>query len=245
MVKLMARAGCRGFYIGAESGSQRVLDYMKKGITLEQVKNVVNWSKKANIRCYLSFLLGVPNETEDERYATLILIDRLKPYSYGLNVFAGIPFSPFYWQLIKDANYSLITSSGVVYQKNHNYLVDQFVGNVDSRVPTNLRDSTEEMLPILKNIGKQHIARIAKRTSLRKVYITGTQRIGKKEEAVIHYFLGRAKLRARQFYLARPHFINAFKRSRNLKYLIFACAGLLPSKSYSFFSKIVRKVKRL
>ncbi|MBA7643493.1 hypothetical protein ES703_51224 [subsurface metagenome] len=244
MVKLMARAACRGFYLGAESGSQRVLNYMKKGITLNQLENVVNWSKKAGIRCYLSFVMGVPTEIEEERYATLFFIDRLKPYSYSLNVFTGIPFSPFYWQLIKDGNYALITPSGIVYQKNHNYLVDQFVGNMDCRVPISVRDSTKEMLPILRKVGKQQIARIAK-TTLRQNYVDSTRQIGKKEEAVIHYFLGRAKLRARQFHSARTNFLNAFRKGVKLKYFIFTCATLLPSRSYSFFAKMVNKVKRI
>jgi radical SAM superfamily enzyme YgiQ (UPF0313 family) len=151
IVKLMAKAGCRGFYVGAESGSQRVLDYMKKGITLEQVENVVNWSRKAGIRCYLSFVLGVPTETDEERHKTLIFINRLKPYSYSLGIFAGIPFSPFYWSLLEHGDYGLITSSGIIYQKNHNQILEQFVGNLDCVKPEGVKDASREMLPILKS----------------------------------------------------------------------------------------------
>lgn len=243
MVKLMARAGCRGFYIGAESGSQRVLDYMKKGITIEQVENVVNWSRKEGIRCYLSFILGIPTETEPERHDTFYLIDRLKPYSYGLNVFAGIPFSPFYRELIKNGNHKLITSGGIVYQKKHNDLVERFVGNLDCMMPTEVRDATKEILPILRKIGKQQDAAIEKKISLPRSSIDRTHQIHEKENAVIHYFLGRAKLRARRFHSARPHFLESFKMDHKLKYLVMACATLLPSRSYSFFSKILNRVK--
>lgn len=80
---------------------------------------------------------------------------------------------------------------------------------------------------------------------LRQDRIVGTHQMGKEEEAVVHYFLGRAQLRARKFHLARHHFLNAFKKDVKLKYFIFTCATLLPSMSYSFFAQIVNKVKRI
>jgi len=72
-----------------------------------------------------------------------------------------------------------------------------------------------------------------------------TRRIGKEEEAVVSYYFGRVKLRARQFRLAQFHFINAFKKYPNLKYLIFWGATFLPSSSYSFFANMVNRIKRI
>lgn len=257
-IKLMARAGCRGFYIGAESGSQRVLDYMKKGILLEQVENVVTEAKKVGIRCYLSFVLGVPTETDKERFATIIFIDRLKPYSYGLSVFAGIPFSSFYWQLLRDRNYTLITSSGIIYQKKHNQLVDQFVGNNDCRVPKNINDATTEMLPLLHNkmVRIQDVSdstltpkdRMAKDTirisALCQNSADQLGHIGKEGQAAINYFFGRARLRAKQFHLARTFFLKAFQKDHKLKYLLFVFISFLPSRQYSFYANIINMIKK-
>lgn len=152
LINLMSKAGCRGFYIGAESGSQRVLDYMRKGITLEQVKNAVGWAKEAGIRCYLSFVLGVPTETEEERYETLLFASKLNPHSFGISVFTGIPFSSSYWQLYKDRNYCMVTSGGIIYQKGHDELVNSFVGNSEHLVPKGIENAEVKLLPLLEKM---------------------------------------------------------------------------------------------
>ena len=248
-IDLMARAGCRGFYIGAESGSQRVLDYMKKGILVEQVENVVTRAKKAGIRCYLSFVLGVPTETDNERFDTIALIDRLKPYSYGLSVFTGIPFSNFYWEMLKEHDYGLITSSGIIYQKNHNQLIDRFIGNNDCRIPENINDETAKMQLILFDKMAQTRSASAMKDSIvisasSQNIMNQLDHIDKRRQAVINYFFGRARLRARQFHLARTFFLKAFQKDHKLKYLIFLVISFLPSSQYSFYSDMVNRVKR-
>lgn len=269
LIELMARAGCAGFYIGAESGSQRVLDHMKKGITLEQVANVVAWAKKAGIRSYLSFVMGTPTETEKERYDTIQFVDRLKPYSFSINIFTGIPFSSYYWQLLREGNFSLITSGGIIYQEKHNELVERFVGSKNAEVPLEVEDARKGILPLLKTMGEAQNSIVVKATSaadinsspqsypqeLKKDPISLSNpsnahnpqawKSEKKDRAVLQYFLGRVKLRARKFYSARGHFLNAFRSDPSLKHFIFICATVLPARSYSFFSGIINKGKKV
>lgn len=65
MAQLMYQAGCRLVSIGVESGSQYILDKMGKKITIDQVRDTVKVFKKAKIKIYNYFVIGLPWEDED------------------------------------------------------------------------------------------------------------------------------------------------------------------------------------
>lgn len=68
---LMKKAGCRLVVVGYESGSQRVLDGMHKGITLEQSKAFDKAARKAGMRVHGCFMVGNPGETKETMEETL------------------------------------------------------------------------------------------------------------------------------------------------------------------------------
>jgi radical SAM superfamily enzyme YgiQ (UPF0313 family) len=57
-LKFMRDRGCWQIRIGIESGNQQVLDFIKKGITLEQVRNVAGWCASLGIRTTGFFMVG-------------------------------------------------------------------------------------------------------------------------------------------------------------------------------------------
>ncbi|MCX6340305.1 MAG: radical SAM protein [Candidatus Aureabacteria bacterium] len=61
----MKRAGCFAIGFGIESGSQAILDMMKKGITLDQCREAVRLCKEKEILTYLFFMIGLPWETRE------------------------------------------------------------------------------------------------------------------------------------------------------------------------------------
>lgn len=63
--KAMKDAGCWAISLGVESGSQVILDKMRKGITLEQSKEAVRLCRATGIKTYLYFLIGFPWDTEE------------------------------------------------------------------------------------------------------------------------------------------------------------------------------------
>lgn len=65
MLKKMKSAGCWNIFYGLESGNQELLDNIKKGITLEQIRNAILWTKEAGIETRGSFMLGLPGETPE------------------------------------------------------------------------------------------------------------------------------------------------------------------------------------
>ena len=64
-LKKMKKAGCYLIRFGVESGSQKILDRMKKNVKVEQIRNAFKLVNKANIASSASFIIGHPGETEE------------------------------------------------------------------------------------------------------------------------------------------------------------------------------------
>ncbi|MGD0784511.1 MAG: radical SAM protein [Sedimentisphaerales bacterium] len=95
MVKLK-RAGFWQIAFGIESGSQEILDFIKKGITLEQVEKAVTLAKEVGIKVKGFFILGHPTETKETIMQTINFMLKLDIQDFGLTFFTPYPGSPFY-----------------------------------------------------------------------------------------------------------------------------------------------------
>jgi radical SAM superfamily enzyme YgiQ (UPF0313 family) len=62
-LKAVREAGCWSVCYGFESGNQDLLDNVKKGITLDQSRQVAEWTHKLNLELVGTFMLGLPGET--------------------------------------------------------------------------------------------------------------------------------------------------------------------------------------
>ena len=71
MLHRMAASGCYNVYFGFESGSQYMLDLVKKGITLDQSRQAVKWANSAGMEIRGSFIMGMPTETREMAKATI------------------------------------------------------------------------------------------------------------------------------------------------------------------------------
>ena len=76
-LETLKESGCTSMSFGGESGSQRVLDWMCKGITPDMMRQTAALLKEHDIGCGVMFMTGFPEETEQEFKATLDLIDEL------------------------------------------------------------------------------------------------------------------------------------------------------------------------
>ncbi|MBU0533648.1 MAG: B12-binding domain-containing radical SAM protein [Candidatus Omnitrophica bacterium] len=77
MIPKLKKSGCICLQVGAESGSQRILNKLKKGIKIEQIFTMAKDCKEANIECVFSFIIGFPHEKKYDYYLTLKCIDQL------------------------------------------------------------------------------------------------------------------------------------------------------------------------
>lgn len=101
LVKLMDKAGCNAISVGFESGSQRVLDYMRKGIDKEGIRQKVNMiTKHTSIRIMGLFIIGFPTETESEIFQTIRFILELPLFLMTVFTYIIIPGCEEYDRLV-------------------------------------------------------------------------------------------------------------------------------------------------
>ena len=129
LVEMMAGAGLKGFFFGVESGSQRMLDILRKGIKVPQIEQAFVWCHEFGVKAAASMVVGVPEETEADLKATRDLLQRVRPTVTWANVFVGIPDSRLYRQVLKDRQYEYIDDRGLVYLKGHNERVRCYYGD--------------------------------------------------------------------------------------------------------------------
>lgn len=92
----LAHAGCEEVWIGAESGSQKVLDAMEKGTTVEQIEEAAQRVHAAGYRIAFFLQFGYPGETLADIAQTLSLVRRARPDDIGISVSYPLPGTPFH-----------------------------------------------------------------------------------------------------------------------------------------------------
>jgi anaerobic magnesium-protoporphyrin IX monomethyl ester cyclase len=95
----LSQAGCREVWLGAESGSQKVLDAMGKGITVGQIVKARGLLKDVGIKAGFFIMFGYPGETWADILATVELVRDTLPDNIGISVCYPLPGSPWYVQM--------------------------------------------------------------------------------------------------------------------------------------------------
>jgi anaerobic magnesium-protoporphyrin IX monomethyl ester cyclase len=93
----MKEAGCISVWFGVESGSQQVLDAMKKGISPELTTQVFSWVREVGLKPVPNVILGFPGETKKSAWKTIKFIEKISPDDVGFyNVATPFPGTPMY-----------------------------------------------------------------------------------------------------------------------------------------------------
>ena len=82
-IKDLARAGCDNIWMGAESGSQKILDAMDKGTTVEQIYAATQLLKKHGIKPSFFIQFGYLGETREDIGKTIDMINELLPQNWA------------------------------------------------------------------------------------------------------------------------------------------------------------------
>ena len=90
ILALMKSAGCHAVSFGIESGSEKILQCVKKGITIKQIRKAVAACKQTGIRAHASFIVGLPGESPSTLEASQKLIRELD-IEYGFHYLAPFP----------------------------------------------------------------------------------------------------------------------------------------------------------
>jgi len=125
VIKKMKEAGCEHIIFGVESGSERVLDLMRKHYRIEDADKIIRWLHEVGIIVTANFMFGFPGETEEDFEMTLDFIKRnaeflgrvypsrtfcaIEEFSYFHSDLEGFGIKPnppnhLYWETIDGEN---------------------------------------------------------------------------------------------------------------------------------------------
>lgn len=91
LINLMKKAGCNDIRLGIETGSQRILDETKKGVTFEQMRNAAKILNENHVLWTGYFMYGLPTETGKDMMSTYEFMRELNPNYAGLGLYNPFP----------------------------------------------------------------------------------------------------------------------------------------------------------
>jgi anaerobic magnesium-protoporphyrin IX monomethyl ester cyclase len=95
-IEALRRAGCQIVWIGAESGSQKILDAMEKGTRVEQIYEATRRLHEAGIQVGFFLQFGYPGETRQDIARTFQMVRECQPDDIGISVSYPLPGTKFY-----------------------------------------------------------------------------------------------------------------------------------------------------
>jgi radical SAM superfamily enzyme YgiQ (UPF0313 family) len=140
----LSKSGCYRIYFGVESGSQKVLDYLEKGITTQDIKRAFRSAQKFGIDRCAYIMIGVPSETRQDIDITIDLVKEIKPDHLHCSICTPMPKTYLYGKLLE--------AGGIP----HDYWLD-FARNPDPSFKTPFASQTfsaEELRDMQRNIQK-------------------------------------------------------------------------------------------
>ena len=104
ILEKMKRAGCKYVSYGVESGDIEMIEKMNKKITLKEVKDALEITKKAGLDMYTFFLIGYPGETMSSVIKSFDLIRETKPTGASFSVVIPLPGTSL-WKYLVENNF--------------------------------------------------------------------------------------------------------------------------------------------
>lgn len=86
VIDLLKKAGCFRVWIGAESGSQKIIDLMDRRVDVNQVRKMIQLSQKSGIKAGTFIMLGYPGETEDDIFETVNHLKESNPDEFTITI---------------------------------------------------------------------------------------------------------------------------------------------------------------
>ena len=99
VIATMKESGCFRVWIGAESGSQRIIDAMDRRVKVEQVRKMIQLSKKYGVETGTFIMLGYPGETENDIEETINHLKQSNPDHFTITIAYPIKGTEFFQEI--------------------------------------------------------------------------------------------------------------------------------------------------
>jgi radical SAM superfamily enzyme YgiQ (UPF0313 family) len=97
MLKIMRSAGCERIHYGVEAGTEKILKVLKKGITIDQAREVFRWTKQVGIDTLAYFMIGSPTETREDALQTIEVAGSLDADYVHITILTPFPGTQIYF----------------------------------------------------------------------------------------------------------------------------------------------------
>lgn len=122
MFQEMKAAKCKEVWIGVESGSPKILKELRKGVTVNRIKQVFQWTKEVGLIRRAYFLIGAPSENMDDIKLTEKLAQEIDAEVYGFTILCPFPGTDLYDPVkYKDADWSKADEYGNSFYRNKTF----------------------------------------------------------------------------------------------------------------------------
>jgi len=118
-LRLMKRAGCFYLWVGVESGSQPVLDRLRKGITVEETREMFRLANKMGINIHAHLMFGNPGETKEDILQSIRFLMEIEPAAVDIGITTPFPGTPLFEQ-VKAKNPEIGDGSELQIDQVHN-----------------------------------------------------------------------------------------------------------------------------
>jgi len=167
LIKLMKKAGCNDIRIGIETGSQRILDETKKGITFNQVKSITKKLNKNRMMWTGYFMYGLPSETVEDIQSTYTFMQELNPNYAGLGLYNPFPRTELFDQGIKlglleenvDIDYFFKTNPKDYYFKDPTKRVSDIEPDEFKKIEIKIQEAFDLHNKKISNLARRAISR--------------------------------------------------------------------------------------
>ena len=96
LLKAMKISGCQRIHYGVEAGTQKILNVLRKGITLEQVEKAFKLSRKIGLETLAYFMIGSPTETKEDILETIKFAKKINPDFTHITITTPFPATDLY-----------------------------------------------------------------------------------------------------------------------------------------------------
>ena len=141
VIDLLKESGCFRVWIGAESGSQRVIDLMDRRVDVQKVRDMIVLSQKKGLQAGTFIMVGYPGETEDDIFETVHHLKTSNPDIFTITVAYPIKGTDLYSEVeadfTKTLDWSTSTDRDIDFKrtysrKYYDYAVRMIVNDVNS-----------------------------------------------------------------------------------------------------------------
>jgi len=167
VLQLLKRSGCYRVWIGAESGSQRIIDAMDRRVKVDQVRDMIILAKKYQIQSGTFIMLGYPGETEDDIEETIHHLKVSAPDLYTITLAYPIKGTELYEEVqgdfLNDLPWESSTDRQIEFKRNFS---KRFYARALSRVNNEVawarhrKDLFRNPIKVLKFKGKSELAKL-------------------------------------------------------------------------------------